>query len=469
MKTATLIRQFAEASLAARMAAAVALFGLFVSGSAAVFGYWALSLQVDARVSAELSGKRELLVHLLSEFAGVDQIQLTSHRFEDLLLGHHDLHMAVLDPRNGKLLASSSKVAAESVARMPPGPTTEMTTWLDRDGKRHASMAGNGTVVDGREVSFVLSVDLEADQVLLAGYVRGMMLGLPLLLALVALGAWAVARTGLAPLKRFDAVASLTTTRNLGQRIDVSGLPRELSALAGGFNTMLDRIDKGVSRLSEFSADLAHEMRTPVATLLGRTQVALSKPRTADELRDVLVSNVDELDRLTRLIADMLFLARADQGEAVLARAEIDLAEEAHRVAEFLSVVAEERDVSVAIKGHARVGADQILVQRVLTNLLTNAIRHANPSSVVSVAVRQEPGAAHVEVSNRGQTIPPEQLDRIFERFVRLDAARTRYEGGGTGLGLAIVKSVVLAHGGSVKVSSTAEGLTTFSLHFPDS
>jgi two-component system heavy metal sensor histidine kinase CusS len=221
--------------------------------------------------------------------------------------------------------------------------------------------------------------------------------------------------------------------------------------------------------LSEFSADLAHEMRTPVATLLGRTQVALSKPRTADELRDVLVSNVDELDRLTRLIADMLFLARADQGEAVLARAEIDLAEEAHRVAEFLSVVAEERDVSVAIKGHARVGADQILVQRVLTNLLTNAIRHANPSSVVSVAVRQEPGAAHVEVSNRGQTIPPEQLDRIFERFVRLDAARTRYEGGGTGLGLAIVKSVVLAHGGSVKVSSTAEGLTTFSLHFPDS
>jgi len=460
--------RLAEASLALRMAAAVAAFGLFVSGSAAVFGYWALSRQIDARIGTELSGKRELLVHLLSEFASVDQIPSTKHRFEDLLIGHHDLHLAVIDPRNGKLLASSSAVAAESVAKVPQEPTTAMTSWQGGDGKRRASMSGVGPVHDGRDVGFILSVDLEGDQALLAGYVSGMMLGLPMLLALVAFGAWAVARTGLAPLKRFDAVASLITTRNLGQRINAAGLPRELRVLADGFNTMLDRIDEGVSRLSEFSADLAHEMRTPVATLLGRTQVALSKPRTAEELRDVLASNVDELDRLTRLIADMLFLARADQGEAVLARSEIDLAQEAARVAEFLSVVAEERGVSVAIEGHARIRADQILVQRVFTNLLMNAIRHADPSSVVSIELRQEPRAASVEVSNRGPAIPPEQLGRIFERFVRLDAARTRLDGASTGLGLAIVKSVVQTHGGRVKVSSTSGGLTTFSLSLPD-
>lgn len=450
------------------MAASVAVFGLFVSCSAAVFGYWALSRQVDSRVGAELSGKRELLVHLLSEFTNVEQIPLTGHRFEDLLIGHRDLHMAVIDPRDGKLLASSSAVAAESVARVPQGPKTVMSVWLGSDRRRHASMSGGGTVQDGRVVWFVLSVDLKDDEALLEGYVGGMMLGLPVLLGLVALGAWAVARTGLAPLKRFDAVASLITTRNLGQRIDAVGLPRELKALADGFNTMLDRIDQGVSRLSEFSADLAHEMRTPVATLLGRTQVALSKPRTAEELRDVLANNVDELDRMTCLIADMLFLARADQGEAVLMRSEVNLAQEATRVAEFLSVVAEERGVAVTIKGDARVRADQILIQRVLTNLLTNAIRHADPSSVVSIVLNQEPRAACLQVSNRGPAIPPEQLSRIFERFVRLDAARTRSEGAGTGLGLAIVKSAVQAHGGTVKVNSSAGELTTFSLSLPD-
>ena len=452
--------------MALRIAATVAMFGLLVAGAAAVFGYWALSRQLDARLDAELQGKRGLLVHVLSEIASVEQIPASGHRFGDLLIGHQHLHLAMVDPRNEQLLASFSPAAMESLDRAKGAAAGAVRRWQGSDTKRYASLSGTSPVGNAQAVRFVLSIDLEDDQVLLGGYVGAVLLGLPALLAWVAFGAWAVARTGLAPLKRLTVVASQVTTRNLAQRIDVQDMPPELRVLADGFNAMLHRIDEGVHRLSEFSADLAHEMRTPVATLLGRTQVALSRQRSVEELHDVLAGNVEELDRLTRLIADMLFLAQADQGDAPLQWTAIDLAQEARRVAEFLSALAEERGISVEVKGNATVQADRILVQRAITNLLTNAIRHSDAPGVVSVALRQAGATVCIDVSNHGHGLPPDQLGRVFERFVRLDTARTRSTGG-TGLGLPIVKSVMQAHGGSVNVTSEVGGSTTFTLVFP--
>lgn len=454
-----------EASLALRIAAAVALFGLVVAGAAAASGYWALSRQLDVRLQGELDGKRRLLLHLLSEMPDIEAVPAYGHRFGDLLIGHEDLHLAVLDPAGGRLLASFSTVAAESAAQVESDTGDSTTHWLGKNGKRYASLAGKGPVRNGQSVYYVVTIDPEDDQALLRDFVGAAALGLPVLLALVALGAWAVARTGLAPLNRLTAMASRVTTHTLEQRIASQGLPKELGTLAQAFNAMLERIDEGVHRLSEFSADLAHEMRTPVATLLGRTQVALSRPRLVEELQDVLAGNVEELDRLTRLIADMLLLAQADQGGAPLQLTVIDLVQEVRRVADFLSVVADERDVLVELSGDATVQGDRILVQRAITNLLTNAIRHSEAPGIVSVTLRNQGDAAQLDVCNRGAGIPADQLDRVFERFVRLDAARTRSDGG-TGLGLAIVKSVMQAHGGSVQVASEVGGQTTFSLRF---
>lgn len=467
MKVGSWRTRFAEASLALRMALAVALFGLTVAFIAAVFGYWALSRQLEARVGSELDGKRALLRHVLSEIPNVAQVAENKHRFGDLLIGHRHLHLALIDPRDGNVIASFSPVALESMSRVTADASVPIRTWKGSDSNRYASLSAVEPVGDGRAVRLVLSLDLEDDQALLLGYAGAALLALPALLALVALGAWTVARTGLAPLKRLNAVAAAVTTHNLAQRLDVQGLPRELAALGAGFNAMLVRIDAGVHRLTEFSGDLAHEMRTPVATLLGRTQVALSRGRSVEELRDVLAGNVEELDRLTRLIGDMLFLAQADQGNAAVARAEIDLAREARRVADFLSMVADEREVAVEIKGEATVQADQILLQRAIMNLLSNAIRHADAGSTVSIAVRRDGASAQLSVSNHGQGIPSDQLDRIFQRFVRLDGARARSDGG-TGLGLPIVKSVMQAHGGKVLVNSEAPGMTTFTLVFRD-
>lgn len=457
--------RFAEASLALRFAIAVGLFGLAVAGAAAAFGYWGLARQLDARLGADLEGKRSLVSHVLSEIPNVAQIAADTHRIGDLLIGHKGLHLALIDQHTGQLLAGFSPAAAESAARMQMQTTAAATHWRGTDQRHYATLVGLAALGDGQSVRFVLSLDEDDDQQLLGGFLRATLLTLPLLLALVALGAWAVARTGLLPLNRLTAIATHVTTHNLAQRIEPRGLPRELRVLAEGFNGMLDRIDEGVNRLSEFSADLAHEMRTPVATLLGRTQVALARPRSVEQLHDVLAGNVEELDRLTRLIGDMLFLAQADQGDTTLQRTAVDLALESHRVAEFLSAVAEERGVVVEVSGSARVQADKILVQRAITNLLTNAIRHAQAPSVVSVTLHQDEGHASVAVSNFGAPIPPHQLARVFERFVRLDAARASSQGG-TGLGLPIVKSIMQAHGGSVHVTSEPKGPTTFTLRF---
>ncbi len=459
-------KRFAEESLALHISAAVALFGLVIAGAAALSGYWSLSRQLDVRLVAELEGKRALMLHVLSEIASVEQIPANGHRFGDLLIGHKDLHLALIDVRHGRVLASFSRVAMESVTRVKSDAVPRMTRWQSKDVKHYVSLSGESPVRDTQAVKFVLSIDLEDDQAMLGAYINAVLLGLPVLLALITFGAWAVAWTGLAPLKRLTAVTSQVTTRNLTQRIDVQHLPLELRVLAEGFNAMLARVDEGVQHLSDFSADLAHEMRTPVATLLGRTQVALTRPRSVDELHDVLVGNVDELERLTRLIADMLFLAQSDRETAALDCSVVDLTQESLRVAEFLSVVSEERQVSVEVEGSATVHANRILVQRAITNLLTNAIRHADANSVVSVVLRQAGGTTFLDVSNGGPNILPNQLERVFERFLRLDPARARADGG-TGLGLAIVKSVMCAHGGSVHVSSEAGGLTTFTLAFP--
>ena len=454
-----------ETSLALRIAWASVLFGLIVSAVAASLGYWTLARELDARVAKSLAGRQVLLLYVLSEMKDPNDIPANGHRFADLLIGHNDLNLAVVDPRDGRVLASFSRAAMESVDRFANASTSAVLPWQGRDGQHYASRVSTGTLADGEHVRFVLSLDLQADRQLLGAFVRATVLGLPVLLLMVALGSWTIARMGLAPLKRFTRLASTITSNNLAQRLARPGLPVELRELAGDFNAMLQRIDEGVTRLSEFSGDLAHEMRTPVATLLGRTQVALSKGRTIDELRDVLAGNVEELDRLTRLIADMLFLARADQGAAVLERSQVDLAGEARRVAEFLSIVAEERGVRVEVQGEATATADRILVQRAITNLLTNAIRHADAPGVVSVTVRQSDGQAIVEVSNHGKGIAAQQIERMFERFVRLDASRARADGG-MGLGLAIVKSIMLAHGGSVSASNEADGLTRFRLVF---
>ena len=460
-------RAWTRASLAARIALASALFGLVLSGGAIGVGWWSLSRQLDQRSEQELRGKRDLLLHVLSELPDIQSVAQSTHRFEDLLIGHEDLHLALVDPATGNLVASFSALARESrpVLDVFPDSTTALA-WTAGNKARLRALRGTGPVASGAPLRYYLSMDRRHDAGLLRGFVNATLLGLPVLLALVALGAWLIARTGLAPLMRFNRLAASVGTQSLSQRVSSSGLPRELADLAREFNAMLERIDAGYQRLQEFSGDLAHEMRTPVATLLGRTQVALSQTRSAAQLQEVLEGNVEELERIARLIADMLFIASAQHQAVPLQRDAVELRQEAQRVADYLSLPAEERGISVDVRGEATVSADRLLVQRAITNLVSNAVRHADPQSVVRVAITVRASDVCLSVSNQGAGIPEDQLERIFDRFYRVDPARTRRDGG-TGLGLAIVRSIMAAHGGRVQAASHPGGDTVFTLLFP--
>jgi two-component system, OmpR family, heavy metal sensor histidine kinase CusS len=455
-------------SLAMRTALASALFGLLIVSAGAILGYWALSQQLQERSYSELRGKRNLVAHVLSELPSVEAVAQSDHRFSDLLIGHDDIHLALVDPRSGVVLSSFSGIASESIPVLDGMAAAGMLAWRPASGLRLIALRAEAPVADGTSVRFYLSLDTEQDRRLLSGFTRASLVGLPFLLIAVAVGAWLITRTGLAPLLRFRRQAASIGAQSLERRLTEADLPSELQELARELNAMLERIDTGYRRLQEFSADLAHELRTPIATLLGRSQVALSQQRSPQEMREVLEGNIEELERLSRLIADMLFIAQADHGQAVARHGRVHLHAESARVAEYLSLIADEKGVSVKVAGEATIQADPLLVQRAVTNLVSNAVRHARESSVVKVSITQErSGAATLAVSNLGDPIPSEHLGRLFDRFYRADASRARWSGG-TGLGLAIVRSIMETHGGDVQAASdAATGRNTFTLRFP--
>lgn len=439
-----------------------------MTGCAIAVGFYALAHQLDTRSMADLLGKRDLLKHILSEIPSLEAVSSNQHRFGDLLIGHDDLHLALVDFSTGQSILSFSPIAEQSMpvlASVPPSPDS-VRLWTALTGEELRAISASAPFADGRMVRYYLSMDRRQDNRLLAGFIKTSLLGWPLILLAVALGAWLIARTSLAPLRRFRRLAASVGTQSLSQRISSADLPPELFELAEEFNSMLERIDEGYRRLQDFSGELAHEMRTPVATLMGRTQVALSRTRSPSEFREVLEGNVEELERLTRLIADMLLIARADHNEDPLNHERVELAQEAQRVIDYLSLIAEERSLVMEVTGTAVIMADRPLIERAITNLLSNAIRHAVTESKIHVAINTEDACVTLAITNSGEIIAQHHLEQIFDRFYRIDAGRARLDGG-TGLGLAIVRSIMVAHGGQVKARSSADGDTTFTLTFP--
>jgi two-component system heavy metal sensor histidine kinase CusS len=257
------------------------------------------------------------------------------------------------------------------------------------------------------------------------------------------------------------------TAQQLSQRLPVHTIPRELAELAQSLNEMLARLEEAFQRLTEFSSDIAHELRTPVSNLLTQTQVTLSRVRSADDYRQILESNAEEFERMARMISDMLLLAKSDHGLALLQREELSLDDEVRTLFDYFDAVAEEKTVSLRLLGDGAVSADRLMLRRALGNLLSNALRHADPASSVTVRVQTLDKGVEVSVSNQGEAIAPEHLTRVFDRFFRVDPARQR-SSDGTGLGLAITQSIVQAHGGSIRAAS-ADGVTTFTINLPQS
>ncbi len=278
----------------------------------------------------------------------------------------------------------------------------------------------------------------------------------------VVLLGFVITRVGLRPLKALSEQSHHLAPGNKGQRLDTRALPIELQQLATAFNGVLERQEIAWRQLESFNADVAHELRTPLTNIIGQTQLGLSREREVHELEEFLESNLEELERMTSIINDMLFLSHAQAGEYATNLTEVSLREEALKTAEYVEPLFAERNLSIAVHGDVTAHIDRRLFHRALANLLENSTRYGFANSQVTVTLSQQNKQAVIAVGNQGDPIEERQLTRLFERFYRADPSRTQGDKQ-HGLGLAIVHAVALMHHGDVFASSV-DGINTFGL-----
>lgn len=450
-------------SLTTRLAT---LFSLLVAGLLLLLG---LSLEhlirghFDDIDQMELTAKLNMIDNLLDRVDSPDALDALPRYLDDVLTSHATLSVSIHDEEGQVLYAYQPEFLAPVKNGDVSSPSARWSVagyeFIGHEVQLHLPLPVPAPV------HVLLGLDITHHAHFLEDIRRYLWTGIALAALLTALFGWLVARQGLAPLKRITATASRLSAERLGERLDLQATPPEMLKLANAFNGMLNRLEADFQRLSEFSADIAHELRTPVSNLLTETQVVLSRPRSAEEYRDILHSNLEELERLARMIADMLFLAKADHGLLPNPAESVHLQQEVAALLEFYEALAEEKQVEMQATGSATVTGDRLMLRRAVANLLSNALRHTPAGGNIAIEIEPRANVALLTVRNTGDTIPPDQLPRLFERFHRADNIRSHH-GEGAGLGLAITRSIIQAHGGDVAVSSQ-NGTSTFCLSLP--
>jgi heavy metal sensor kinase len=278
-----------------------------------------------------------------------------------------------------------------------------------------------------------------------------------------------LARRSLRPVAQMTTTAQRIGATSLTDRLPRSGTGDELDVLAQTLNGMLDRIEQQVRRLQQFTADAAHELRSPLAALRGSAEVALMRNRSAEELAQVVAESIEHYDRLARIADDLLLLARADAGDPIVRKERLRLDQAVEDVVDLYAPVAAERQLELAYTERAEIWleADGTRVRQLVGNLIDNAIKFAEPRGRITVSVGQNGSEARITVTDTGIGIPPEQLDRIFDRFYRVDRARSPGGQRGAGLGLAICRSIAEAHGGGITLASLPGRGTTATVILP--
>ncbi|MPS98901.1 MAG: heavy metal sensor histidine kinase [Pseudomonas sp.] len=350
----------------------------------------------------------------------------------------------------------------DSQSALPETPLPSGLATLHANGMDYRSLTAPLSAGDRHAARLTLFLDITHHQHFLQGMQRLIWLTVGLsALATALLGAWA-ARRGLRPLRQMGQVAASVSARSLTTRLPAEQMPDELAELACTVNAMLQRLDDAFQRLSAFSADIAHELRTPLSNLLTHTQVTLTRPRSLEDYREALHGNLEELQRMAQMVNDMLFLAKADHGLLVPGLTPLALHDEVDALLEYYAPLAEDVEVRMQRDGEAMLQGDRHMLRRALSNLLDNALRFTPAGGQIQVTL--EPGL-RLCVANTGTPIEAAVLPRLFDRFYRADPARREGNNEHAGLGLAITRSIVQAHGGTIRAECT-DGWTRFVIEF---
>jgi two-component system, OmpR family, sensor kinase len=295
-------------------------------------------------------------------------------------------------------------------------------------------------------------------------------IALPVALLLSSYGGLVLANQALRPVDRVTCVAEQIAAGDLTERVPIPAKMDELGRLATTFNYMISRLQAAFERQKQFTSDASHELRTPLAVLRGDIEIALRRERNAEEYQRTLASNLEEIVRLSRLVEDLLMLARADSGRVELRCELLDLGKLCADMVEYISPLAEQREQTLTYQAPTQTVTVNVDVQRIkqlLLNLLDNAIKYTEPKGTIRLSVTTEGQAAVLSVADTGRGIPPEDLPHIFERFFRRSAKTSDRSAPGSGLGLSIVKWIVEAHGGKIEVSSELGKGSVFTIKLP--
>ncbi|MGY2374001.1 heavy metal sensor histidine kinase [Pseudomonas sp. SDO524_S393] len=445
-------------SLVAMLAVAGAGFYLYASMKASVL------MNTDHAVMGRLDHFRKLLHYELA----LDKLRDSPQIFKNMLDSEDDIFI-IGEPGQPPVILVNPLNAV-----LPDLPVINADAPLSSHDLRSGVTASGvplraatvQTTSGGREVRLTAAHIMVKEMAMLENFRQRIYLAVSLAFVVTALLGYILLRRGLRPLRNLAAHAANITPKRLDSRMDSADTPVELQQLSEAYNAMLDRLANGYQRLTQFSADLAHEIRTPVGSLMGHCQVALRQSRTQDEYQALLASNLEELERISRIVESILFLARADETQSVLQRQPLSMGDELQRVAGYFEGLAEERQMHLRIHGDSRVSADPVLLRRALSNLVANAIRYAHEGSEILMQTQTVSGGCRIDVQNQGPGLSEATLHKLFDRFYRGDASRHQ-QSDSHGLGLAIVAAIMQLHGGEASVDQPAVGTIRFSLFFP--
>jgi len=417
--------------------------------------YWALVVNLERDSTLFLADKVNVITTLLRErpndWEGLkEEIQL-----ESAARRYNQFYIRLLDAHGNTLLETpqmSLALPAASFERLSKGATQIKSTRASVYQATEVIAPVGGT--QGVNWKIQIGVSLAQQQQVLARYRQWLWAILSASFICCPLVGYQIARRGIRPVRYVAETAKRIGSSTLNERIQSEGYPIELADLALTFNAMLDRLKESFERLTRFSADLAHELRTPVNNIRGEIEVALARSRTTQEYREVLVSNLEETVRLSELIGSLLFLARTESPGTHIKREVVRMSELLETVRDYYEGPADQAGVALAVNAPAGLQAmlDRSLMQRALGNLVSNALAHTPNGGRIDLSAGQSTAVLEICVSDSGCGIPEESIPRLFDRFYRVDPARS--QSGGFGLGLSIVRGIMLLHGGQVQIAS---------------
>lgn len=461
-------------TLAFRLTVGYTLAGLLLLLFSTASLYFVLVTELNASTDLFLADKLNVIRSMLRErpddWDGLrEEVEL-----ETAARQYEHFYIRLLGERNVPLMSTPGMEDQLELQQFPTPAQAQSGHAIALKGKhgqsfRATSAAVGPGVLPGPTQTIQVAIDVSQKEELLARYRHWFGAVLLGSLVVVPLVGYQIARQGIRPVEEIANTARHITSTNLQERIHPEGYPSELAFLAGTFNQMLDRLEESFERISRFTADIAHDLRTPVNNIRGEAEVALARVRSVTEYKDALGSCLEESVRLSDLIGDLLFLARAESPAAHLHLAPINVSELLENVREYYEASAVEAGISLttsAAGAPVTAKLDRSLLQRAVGNLVANAVAHTPPGGSVVLEANADAGGVRIEVSDTGLGIPPEDLPRVFDRFFRVDTSRSQASGG-TGLGLAIVKSITQLHGGTVEIASQLGKGTRVMLRMP--